>query len=325
MAKDTPKHHPLAGTAQPRASAMASQAKQTRLGVFYALMCYCTWGLFPLYWSMLNDQGLSATQLMGHRVFWASVCALILLFISRQQQVVLESFKKPKVVLVFFLASMALGTNWLAYIYGVSIHRVIEASLGYFMSPLMSIALARVFIGEKINRAQSIAVVLACGGVLWLAVLGGQFPWIALIISTSWSFYSLLRKQASLSVIPGFTMETLLMLPFAIGYLLYLKTLGEFRFFDLEINVILLIIGTGVLTSYPLLFFAAAAKRIRLNTLGILLYINPTIQFLIGLLVLKEPFDSMRFIAYVLVWIAVIIFTASSYSAYKKATALKTT
>lgn len=302
----------------------ASQIRETRLGVFYALMCYCTWGLFPLYWSLLNDQGLSASQLMGHRVFWASVCGLLLLFISRQQQVLWDTLKQPKVMAIFFLASMVLGTNWLAYIYGVSINRVIEASLGYFMSPLMSIALARLFIGERINSAQKIAMVLAFCGVLWLAVLGGQIPWIALLISISWSFYSLLRKQASLSVIPGFALETLLMLPFALGYLFYLNTLGEFKFFNLPTKIILLIIGTGVLTSYPLLFFAAAAKRIRLNTLGILLYINPTIQFLIGLLILKEPFDSMRFVAYVLVWIAVIIFTSSSYREYKKATAIQT-
>ncbi|MDO5668076.1 MAG: EamA family transporter RarD [Alcaligenaceae bacterium] len=315
---------PSSQTPPIKAIVTASEARETRLGVLYALICYCTWGVFPLYWSMLNDQGMSASQLMGHRVFWASVCALLLLFISRQQDIVLSTFKKPKVVLVFFLASMALGTNWLAYIYGVSINRVIEASLGYFMSPLMSIALARVFVGERINKAQSIAVFLACCGVLWLAVLGGQIPWIALLISISWSFYSLLRKQASLSVIPGFTIETLLMLPFALGYLFYLHTLGEFRFFDLPSKTILLIIGTGVLTSYPLLFFAAAAKRIRLNTLGILLYINPTMQFLIGLLILKEPFDSMRFIAYVLVWIAVIIFTGSSYREYKKTMLLNT-
>lgn len=306
----------------PRSLNVASQAREARLGVFYALMCYCTWGLFPLYWSMLNDQGMSPAQLMGHRVFWASVCALLLLFISKQQQVVWDTFKKPKVLAIFFLASMALGINWLSYIYGVAVNRVIEASLGYFMSPLMSIALARLFIGERINNTQVIAVILACCGVLWLAILGGQIPWIALIISISWSFYSLLRKQASLSVIPGFAIETLLMLPFAVTYLFYLNTTGELHFFDLPTKIILLLIGTGVLTSYPLLFFAAAAKRIRLNTLGILLYINPTIQFLIGLFVLKEPFDGMRFIAYVFVWLAVIIFSASSYREYKKTTAL---
>ena len=298
-----------------------AQRRETRLGVAYALICYCTWGLFPIYWSLLSNQGLSAAQLMGHRVLWASVVAMLLLFISRQQKVLLEVLQQPKMMAFIFLASMALGLNWLSYIYAVSINHVIEASLGYFMSPLMSIALARVFIGERINRAQSFAVVLALAGVLWLAVLAGHIPWIALIISGSWSLYSLLRKQAVLPIIPGFAIETLFLLPFAVGYLIYLHSLGEYRFFELPTHIILLIIGTGVITGYPLLFFAAAAKRIRHNTLGILLYINPSMQFLIGLLVFKEPFDSMRFVAYVLVWLAVIIFTASSYQSYKKATA----
>lgn len=304
-------------------NAPMNQAKETHLGVIYALVCYCTWGLFPLYWSLLNDQGMSAAQLMGHRVFWASIFALLLLFISKQQKVLWGAIKDPKVLGIFFLASIALGSNWLIYIYGVAIDRVIEASLGYFMSPLMSIALARIFIGERINGAQTIAVVLACCGVLCLAILGGQIPWIAIGLSISWSFYSLLRKKTSLSVIPGFSLETLLMLPLAVGYLFWLQTIGEFRFFELPVKTMLLIIGTGLLTGYPLLFFAAAAKRIRLSTLGILLYINPTMQFLIGWIILKEPFDSMRFIAYVLVWIAVIIFSCSSYIQYKKANTQK--
>ena len=222
---------------------------------------------------------------------------------------------------VFFLASMALGINWLVYIYAIGINRVVEASLGYFMSPLMSIALARLFIGERINGTQAIAVALASCGVLWLAFLGGQIPWIALLLSISWSFYSLLRKKAVLPVIPGFAIETLLMLPFAVAYLFYLSSLGEYQFLNLPTKIILLIIGTGVLTSYPLLFFAAAAKRIRLNTLGILLYINPSLQFLIGLFILKEPFDGIQFIAYIFVWLAVVIFTTSSYREYKKSIA----
>lgn len=310
--------HPSPTRTEATALDAASQDKETRLGVVYALICYCTWGFFPLYWSMLNDQDMSAAQLMGHRVVWATIWALLLLAVTRQQQHLWNALKSPKTVAIFFVASMALGTNWLVYIYGVGINRVIEASLGYFMSPLMSIALARIFIGETINRAQVFAVILACCGVLWLAILGGQIPWIALGISISWSFYSLLRKKASLPAIPGLTLETLLMLPIAIVYLTWLNTLGEFRFFELDTGIILLVIGTGLLTSYPLLFFAAAAKRVSLSTLGILLYINPTMQFLLGWLVLKEPFDGMRFIAYVFVWIAVIIFSSSSYIQYKK-------
>lgn len=297
----------------------ATQAKETRLGVIYAIICYGTWGFFPLYWSLLNGQDMSAAQLMGYRVIWATVWASLLLIITGQQHHLLAALKSPKTVFIFFLAAMALGSNWLIYIYGVSINRVIEASLGYFMSPLMSIALARIFIGEKINRWQIFAVILACFGVLWLAILAGQIPWIALWLSISWSLYSLIRKKVSLAPIPGLTLETLLMLPLAVIYLAWLNNQGEFRFFDLAPDIMLIVIGTGLLTTYPLVFFAAAAKRIRLNTLGILMYINPTMQFLMGLLVLKEPFDSMRFIAYIFVWIAVIIYAGSSYIQFKKA------
>lgn len=295
------------------------EAKETRLGVIYALICYSTWGFFPLYWSLLNNQNMSAAQLMGHRVVWATVWAFLLLLVTRQQHQLWLALRNPKAIGIFFLAAMTLGFNWLIYIYGVSINHVIEASLGYFMSPIMSIALARIFVGERINTAQIIAVILACCGVLWLAVLGDRIPWIALGISISWSFYSLIRKKATLAAIPGLTLETILMLPIALLYLFWLNTLGEFRFFDLEFKIILIIIGTGLLTSFPLLFFSAAAKRIRLNTLGILMYVNPSLQFFNGLIILKEPFDSTRFIAYIFVWLAVIIFSSSSYIQYKRA------
>lgn len=295
-----------------------SNASETQLGIILALSCYIFWGIFPLYWSIIGSYGLGPEQVLAQRIAWSSVFALILLFVFRQQKALMAAIAQPKVMIVFFLSSLILSFNWLTYIYGVSINRVLDTSLGYFISPLVSLFLARVFIGERINKSQLIAVILAGLGVLWLSVLSGDIPWIALILSSTWGIYSLFRKKTSLPVVPGFALETLLMVPFALLYLFWLQGKGELIFSGLSIWHMGVLMSTGVVTGLPLLLFAAAVKRISMSTISILQYISPTIQFLIGLFVMNEAFDLTRFFGYLFVWIGVFVFCISSLNQYKK-------
>lgn len=291
---------------------------EAKLGISLAVGCYLFWGAFPLYWDVLTGFGLGPDQVLAQRIVWCSVFALFLLAVSKQYKVFLAAITQPNVLFVFFLSALTLSVNWMTYIYGISIHRVLDTSLGYFMSPIVSILLARLFVGERINRSQLLAVILAGAGVVWLAFLSGDFPWLALILSGTWGIYSLFRKKVRLAVIPGFALETLLMLPFALLYLAWLNHQEILVFSDLSTLQMSVVVSTGVVTALPLLLFAAAVKRSSLGTISILQYISPTIQFLIGLLIMNEAFDLTRFFGYLLVWLAVIVFSVSSFRQYKK-------
>lgn len=291
---------------------------EAKLGISLAVGCYIFWGAFPLYWDVLTGFGLGPDQVLAQRIVWCSVFALFLLAVSKQYKVFLAAITQPNVLFIFFLSALTLSVNWMTYIYGISIHRVLDTSLGYFMSPIVSILLARLFVGERINRSQLLAVILAGAGVVWLAFLSGDFPWLALILSGTWGIYSLFRKKVRLAVIPGFALETLLMLPFALLYLAWLNHQEMLVFSDLSTLQMSVVVSTGVVTALPLLLFAAAVKRSSLGTISILQYISPTIQFLIGLLIMNEAFDLTRFFGYLLVWLAVIVFSVSSFRQYKK-------
>lgn len=291
---------------------------EAKLGISLALTAYILWGSFPLYWDILTGLGLSPDQVLAQRIVWCSVFAIILLAISRQYKDFLKAVTQPKVLLIFFLAALTLSINWMTYIYGISINRVLDTSLGYFMSPIVSILLARIFVGERISRGQLMAVVLASLGVLWLAFLSGDFPWLALILSSTWGIYSIFRKKAKMAVIPGFALETILMLPFALLYLTWLSTEGTLVFGSLSTFQMGIVISTGVVTALPLLLFAGALKRSSIATVSILQYIAPTIQFLIGLFIMNETFDLTRFFGYLFVWAAVIVFSLSSFRHYRK-------
>lgn len=180
---------------------------EAKLGISLAVGCYLFWGIFPLYWDVLTGFGLGPDQVLAQRIVWCSVFALFLLAVSKQYKVFLAAITQPNVLFIFFLSALTLSVNWMTYIYGISIHRVLDTSLGYFMSPIVSILLARLFVGERINRSQLLAVILAGAGVVWLAFLSGDFPWLALILSGTWGIYSLFRKKVRLAVIPGFTLE----------------------------------------------------------------------------------------------------------------------
>ena len=294
----------------------SSPAQEKQRGLLYAISCYVLWGLFPLYWYPITQTAMPASQILAQRVVWSTVFALMLVIILRQAGPLLQAARTPKLLGVFAISACLLGSNWLIYLWAITNSHVLDASLGYFMSPLFSILLGRIFFNERMNRLQAAAIGIAVLGVLWLVFLYGNVPWIALGLTISFGFYSLVRKLAPLAALPSLALETLCMLPIAVLYLLWQGQQGSL-FLDLSPLNWGLLVGSGIVTSVPLLLFAAGAKRISMTEMGIIQYISPTAQFVTGLLLFHEAFNMQRFIGYALVWLAVIVYVATSVKQHK--------
>lgn len=290
---------------------------ETQKGLAYALGSYLIWGLFPLYWYPLIGQPIGTDQLLAQRIVWSAVFSGVLMTLLRQWPVLWAALRTRKVWWVFALSSLLLSANWLTYLWAITHQHVLDASLGYFISPLVSIALGRMVYRDQLDRLQWLAVALAAAGVAWLTFLGGRVPWVALILSITWGIYGLLRKQAPLESLPGLTLETLLMLPLAAGYLGWAQYQGTLVFGQLPWLPLLLVIGSGAATALPLLLFAAAARRMTLSALGFVQYVGPSLQFMLGLWFFHEAFDVVRFIGYAWVWVGVALFAVAGYRRHR--------
>ena len=286
-----------------------THSTEYRRGLYCVIGCYLIWGFFPLYWLPLVGQPISAGQLMAHRIVWASLLAIGTVACSPSARTQLaQAVKSRQTLTAFAICSTLLATNWLLYLAAITQRQVLQASLGYFIAPLASIFCGRLFLREALRPLQIGAILLAIIGVVWLSAWGGQMPWIALGLGVSWSIYGLLRKLAPLPALPGFTLETLMLLPFALLYLGWHYRHGSLVFTQLPPLPLAIVIGSGAATMIPLLLFAAAAQRIRLTTIGILQYLSPSLQFLLGLIAFHEPFSRMQFAGYLWVWAGVALF-----------------
>ena len=281
---------------------------ENQKGLLYALCCYLLWGLFPLYWYPLTHSGIDAGQLLAQRIVWSALFSVVLVAVFKQTHVLLDALRRPKTLLVFTCSATAIGLNWLIFLWAIGNNHVLEASLGYFISPLFSMLLGRLFFNEHFNRIQLAAIVLAAIGIFWLALPAGQVPWVALLLTLTFGLYGLLRKTAPLDALPGLALETLLLLPFALAYLGRLAQHGQLVFGSLPPLLLATLIGSGIVTTVPLLLFAAGARRISMSDLGIIQYVSPTIQFLLGLFLFGEAFDLSRFIGYGWVWLGVAVY-----------------
>lgn len=279
-------------------------------GTLTAASAYILWGFFPIYWKLL--QNVSSFEILGNRMTWSLIFLLGVLAYKRHWSWVRPAFKDRKIVLTFFLTALLLSINWGTYIWAVNAGFIVETSLGYFINPLVNVLLGVVLLKEKLRNGQLLAVLIALGGVLYLTISYGRLPWISLTLAFSFGFYGLLRKTARLGSLEGLSLETgLLFLP-ALSYLLYLQLNGTAAFGHSDLRTNLLLPLAGVATAVPLLLFAAGARQITLITLGILQYTAPTIQFLLGVFVYHEPFDTQRLIGFALVWLALIIYTTEA-------------
>ncbi len=284
-------------------------------GIWYGIAAYAMWGFFPIYWKLLHD--VPALQLLGHRILWSFLLLLAFIFITRQWKDFRSVAFNGKTLRIYTVAGVLLSLNWLIYVWGVNAGFIVETSLGYFINPLLSVLFGVIFLREKLRPMQWVPVVIAAIGVTYLTVTYGRPPWIALSLAVTFGLYGLVKKLSPLGSVFGLTLETGIVFPLAIIYLIVLQAGGSGAFLHDGVTVDLLLVGAGIVTTIPLLMFASAAKQIPLNMIGVLQYFAPTIQFLIGVFIYKEPFDHTRLIGFSIVWLALVIFWVENLIAHR--------
>lgn len=279
-----------------------------RTGILSAALAFFCWGLFPLYFHALNN--VPPAQILAHRMLWSLLFLLIVLAIRRQWSW-LAIVKKPRVLATFVASAFLLSANWLVYIWSVNNGHVIEASLGYFINPLVNIMFGFFLLKERLRRAQWGAIAVAALGVAWLTWQSGTVPWIALILAASFGGYGLMRKTASLGALEGLSLETMVLFPLAAGYVGWLTWHGHNAFVNTASDhTRLLLIAAGPLTAVPLLLFASGARKIPMSLLGLLQYLSPTLQFLLGVWVFHEAFSAERLVGFAVIWAALALYAA---------------
>ena len=284
-------------------------------GILKGIGAYTLWGFFPIYWKLL--QNVPALQVIGHRIVWSFLLLAAILLLTRQwNDFRLAAFHR-QIVGIYAIAAVLLTINWLVYVWGVNAGFIVETSLGYFINPLISVLLGVFFLRERLRPFQWAAVAIAALGVAYLATVYGRPPWIALTLAFSFGFYALVKKLAPLGSLHGLTLETGIVFPAALLYLVAAGLGGEGTFLQDDALTTALLIGAGAVTTIPLLLFASAAKEIPLTIVGLLQYIAPTLQFLIGVFIYKEPFDRALLIGFSIVWVALIIFWVENFLAHR--------
>lgn len=288
-------------------------------GIAYAACAYIAWGLFPLYFRQMAT--VPATQVLAHRIVWSLLFVFALLALRRQWQWLRPLARQPKVLAAFAASALLLSTNWLTYIWSVNQGHILEASLGYFITPLVNVALGYSVLHERPRRLQWTALALAALGVVWLTVQTGHLPWIALVLAGSFGSYGLLRKIAVLGPLEGLALETLMLAPVALIALGVWWLQGTASFPAAEGSMNAWLIGSGPVTTVPLLLFAAGARRLSMTTLGLLQYLGPTLQLALGVWVFHEPFTPERLIGFGMIWAALVVYTADGWRASRRAPA----
>jgi len=285
-------------------------------GILYGMGAYVLWGFFPIYWKFLHR--VPALQVIGHRIGWSFILLIAFILVTKQWQ----DFRSTalgswKIFGIYLIAGVLLTINWLVYVWGVNAGFIVETSLGYFINPLLSVLLGVIFLRERLRLAQWVPVIIAAIGVIYLTFVYGRLPWIALSLAFSFGFYGFVKKLAPLGSLYGLTLETGIVFPVALIYLAVIEFSGTAAFLHGNALTNILLIGAGVVTTIPLLMFASAAKQIPLTVVGLLQYIAPTIQFLIGVFIYKEPFDRAHLIGFGIVWFALVIFWVENYIAHR--------
>ena len=285
---------------------------ESRRGALYGATAYLLWGVFPLYFPLLEPSG--AVEVLAHRISWSLAVMAVVVLVFRKGASIRRVVADRRRLAQISVAAVLLGVNWGVYIYGVTSDRVVETSLGYFINPLVTVLLGVFVLRERLRTAQWAALGLAFVAVLVLSVENGRPPWIALILAFSFGTYGLLKKTARVGAVEGLAVETAVLAPIALAYLVVLGARGDSTFAGEGVGHATLIALSGLITAVPLLFFGAAASRVPLTTLGLLQYLAPTLQFLLGVLVFQEPLGLAKLLGFVLVWIALAAFTADLVS-----------
>ena len=279
------------------------KAKVRSLGLLFGVSAYTLWGLFPIYWPLLKPA--NPLEIVSHRAVWTLVFCFIILALTKTLKSTLSLLKHPKIVAGLFLSSILISINWIIYIYAANNEHVIEASLGYYINPIVVIATGVIVLKEKMRPLQWLAVGIATLGVAVLTIDYGRLPWIALGLALSWGSYGLVKKQLGLGALEGLSIETLLSSGFYLGYLIWLGNRGEGQFSH-SLTLTLLLIGGGAVTAIPLLLFNGSTNRLPLTLVGLLQYITPTIQFCIGVWYYHEDMPAARWAGFLIIWVALM-------------------
>ncbi len=279
-----------------------------RKGLAAAIGAYVLWGVFPLYWYFLRE--VPALEIIAHRILWCAVFVVGYLVARDGLAWLRTALSRPKVGRLLVLSALLISFNWGIYIWAVTNGRVVESSLGYFINPLVNVLIGVLVLRERLNRAQWTAVAMAAAGVLWLAFLHGEPPWISLALALSFACYGLIRKVAHVDAIPGLAIESLVMLVPAVAWLGWLHWQGTANFLDGRPGSDWLLVFGGVLTALPLIGFAFGARRVPYSLVGILQYISPTLQLLTGVLLLGETFSGTQAIGFSAIWAGLVVYAA---------------
>lgn len=274
------------------------------------MAAYALWGLFPLFWRLLEPAG--AVEILAHRIVWSVLTMLALTVALRRGRQLRGIVRDRRVSVLLTLAAVVIAINWGGFIYGVNSGHVVEVSLGYFINPLVTVLLGVLVLGERLRRPQIVAVAIAAVAVVGLTVEYSQPPWIAFLLALSFGSYGLLKKKAGMGAVESLSFETAAIAPIALGYLVWLQVVGQAHFTGHGAGHVLLLISTGIVTAVPLICFGGAAIRVPMTTIGLLQYLTPTTQFLLGLLVFGEHLTPMRWVGFALVWVALIVFTTDA-------------
>jgi chloramphenicol-sensitive protein RarD len=292
-------------------AAPAPSCDLMRKGIFSAASAFLCWGLFPLYFHAIGE--VPSLQILAHRMLWSLLFLMIVLTV-RRQWAWLALLRQPRIVASFVASALLLSINWLIYIWAVNNGHVIESSLGYFITPLVNITIGYLLLNERLRRAQWMAVAVAALGVAWLSWQAGTVPWIALALALSFGGYGLLRKTAALGALEGLSFETMVLFPVAAAYVAWLTVHGQNAFINTGSDTTrLLLMAAGPITAVPLLLFAAGARQIPLSVLGLLQYLSPTLQFLLGVWIFHEAFTAERLVGFALIWLALALFAAEGF------------
>jgi len=286
-----------------------------KTGLLYGILAYTAWGILPLYWKLLDE--IPATQILAHRIFWSFVFVIVLLLASHNWKKVIVICKNKKNVLLIFLCACFVTINWGTYIWAVNSGHVVESSMGYYINPLVVFLFSVTILREKLNHWQIAAIFLAAIGVLIITLQYGKIPWVALILAVSFAIYGLIKKLINVDAMGGLALETAVIAPFALIYILFRESQGLGALGSAPPVTLLLLIGSGIITATPLLWFAQATRRLHFSTVGFLQYICPSLSLILGVFVFKEPFTTIHLLSFGFIWMALIIYTLANVGVLK--------
>ncbi|BCL71595.1 putative Permease of the drug/metabolite transporter (DMT) superfamily RarD [Vibrio nigripulchritudo MADA3029] len=295
---------------------MTDEQQRSRQGVIFAVSAYTMWGIAPIYFKALEQ--VPALEILSHRVIWSFVFLAILLQAGRHWHSVVSVFKRPKTFGLLAVTGLLVGINWLIFIWAVNADHMLDASLGYYINPLLNVLLGMMFLGERLRKLQWLAVFLAAIGVLVQLVVFGSVPIVAIALAFSFGFYGLLRKKINMDAQTGLFIETLVMLPAAAIYVFFIANSATSDMSTNSLSLNLLLFAAGIVTTLPLLCFTGAATRIKLSTLGFFQYIGPSLMFLLAVLVYGEAFTLDKAVTFGFIWGALLVFSVDGIRNSKK-------